>query len=62
MENNWVWTAAPNVGITTEENAPEYNPEAPEDSLIAGWQYGIDAETCNIDTVHYNGDALEVFW
>lgn len=62
MENNWVWTAAPNVGITTEENAPEYNPEAPEGSLIAGWQYGIDAETCNIDTVHYNGDALEVFW
>ncbi|MDG5788448.1 DUF1906 domain-containing protein [Evansella sp. AB-P1] len=62
LDNYYVWTSSPDAGITTEENAPEYNPEAPEGSLIAGWQYGIDAETCNIDTNWYSGDVLDVLW
>lgn len=62
LEEMYVWTAAPNEGITTEENAPEYNPEYPDGALIAGWQYGIDAETCNIDTNLFDGNVLNVLW
>ncbi|MCK0472322.1 glycoside hydrolase domain-containing protein [Halalkalibacter sp. APA_J-10(15)] len=62
LENNYVWTSSPNIGITTEENAPEYDPEAPEGSLIAGWQYGIDAQTCNIDTNHFDSNVFDALW
>lgn len=62
LENNFVWTSSPNYGITTEENAPEYNPQAPEGALIAGWQYGIDAETCNIDTNHFDSNVFDALW
>ncbi|ADU30566.1 glycoside hydrolase domain-containing protein [Evansella cellulosilytica] len=62
LEDYYVWTASPYHGITTEENAPDYNPEAPEGATLAGWQYGIDAEACNIDTVWFEGEALDVFW
>ncbi|MBM4765211.1 glycoside hydrolase domain-containing protein [Bacillus sp. B15-48] len=62
FENTFVWTSVPNVGITTEANAPEYAPEAPENALIGGWQYGIDAETCNIDTNWFNSSLLDVVW
>jgi hypothetical protein len=62
LENTFVWTASPNHGITTEDNAPEYNPDAPDGSLIAGLQYGLDAETCNIDTNLFNGEVFEVLW
>ena len=62
LENNFIWTAAPYEGITTEGNAPEYSPEAPEGALVAGWQYGIDAEACNIDTNVFNSEAFDVFW
>lgn len=62
LENNYVWTSSPNHGITTEDNAPEYNPQAPEGALIAGWQYGIDAETCNIDTNHFDSNVFDALW
>ncbi|WP_257009869.1 glycoside hydrolase domain-containing protein [Evansella halocellulosilytica] len=62
LDHNYVWTSSPEEGITTEGNAPEYNPEAPEGSLLAGWQYGIDAETCNIDTNLFDGEVLDVLW
>ncbi len=62
LENNYVWTSSPNIGITTEENAPEYDPEAPEGALIAGWQYGIDAQTCNIDTNHFDSNVFDALW
>ncbi|PFA68769.1 hypothetical protein CN378_06060 [Bacillus sp. AFS015802] len=62
LKENYVWTASPNVGITSQAEAPEYNPEAPEGSLAFGWQYGIDAETCNIDTNLFNGELLKVLW
>ncbi len=62
LDEMYVWTAAPNKGITTEENAPEYNPEYPEEALIGGWQYGLDAETCNIDTNIFDGNVLDVLW
>ncbi|MDQ0256306.1 hypothetical protein J2S74_003726 [Evansella vedderi] len=62
LENNYVWTSSPEHGITTEENAPEYDPLAPEGALIAGWQYGIDAETCNIDTNHFDSNVFDALW
>ncbi|MBD8070516.1 glycoside hydrolase domain-containing protein [Bacillus sp. PS06] len=62
LENNYIWTAAPNEGITTEENAPEYNPTAPEGSLAWGWQYGIDSEQCNIDTNLFENNLIDVLW
>ncbi|WP_239422148.1 glycoside hydrolase domain-containing protein [Bacillus sp. CGMCC 1.16541] len=60
--STYLWTAAPNMGITTEKNAPNYQPEAPKDALVAGWQYGIDAEQCNIDTNLFTSEALDVLW
>jgi hypothetical protein len=62
LANTYVWTAAPNVGITTEKNAPEYNPEAPDNALIGGWQYGLEAQGCNIDTNLFHSDLLDVVW
>ncbi|MBG9588739.1 glycoside hydrolase domain-containing protein [Cytobacillus firmus] len=62
LENTFIWTAAPNKGITAQAQAPEYKPEAPDNSLIAGWQYGIDAKACNIDTNLFNKDILDVLW
>lgn len=62
LDDLYVWTASPNVGITTEENAPEYNPDSPESSTVIGWQYGIDSQSCNIDTNWFNGEYLDVLW
>ncbi|MBP1968383.1 hypothetical protein J2Z83_000475 [Virgibacillus natechei] len=62
LDEMYVWTASPNVGITTEDDAPSYEPDYPEGSLLAGWQYGIEAETCNIDTNLFDGNVLEVLW
>jgi hypothetical protein len=61
-KNTYIWTAAPNIGITSEKNVPEFNPEVPKGSLTAGWQYGIDAKTCNIDTNLFKGEVLNVLW
>ncbi|MGR3762500.1 hypothetical protein [Rossellomorea sp. NS-SX7] len=46
------------VGITTLADAPE----APDNSLALGWQYGIDAEACNIDTNLFDRDLFDVLW
>ncbi|WP_421381589.1 glycoside hydrolase domain-containing protein [Bacillus salacetis] len=62
VENTYLWTASPNVGITTKENAPEYNPQAPDGSKIIGWQYGIGAQACNIDTNLFNNEFVDVLW
>lgn len=62
LENTFIWTASPNVGITTQANAPQYQPETPNNALVAGWQYGIDAQTCNIDTNLFNNEVLDALW
>lgn len=62
-DNMYVWTASPYEGITTEENAPEsFEPDAPEGALAKGWQYGIEADACNIDTNLFKSDILDVLW
>ncbi len=61
-EQTYIWTAAPNIGITSQSNVPKYEPEAPENSKVGGWQYGIDAESCNIDTNLFSKNMREVLW
>ncbi|MHA6253355.1 glycoside hydrolase domain-containing protein [Oceanobacillus sp. CAU 1775] len=62
QENTIVWTAYPQEEITTQENAPDYNPQAPDNAQVIGWQYAIDAETCNIDTNLFDGEMLDMLW
>ncbi|MBW8349747.1 DUF1906 domain-containing protein [Bacillus sp. IITD106] len=54
-----LWSAHPQAGITSEKKAPKYGPEAPKDSNVLGWQYGIDAKSCNIDTNLFKGKLIE---
>ncbi|MGM0788507.1 MAG: glycoside hydrolase domain-containing protein [Bacillota bacterium] len=61
-ENVIIWTAYPQAGISTESEAPAYSPEAPEGSAVLGWQYGLDAEACNIDTNLFKGRMIEYIW
>ncbi|WP_026909178.1 glycoside hydrolase domain-containing protein [Paucisalibacillus globulus] len=62
IENTIVWTAHPQKDITTKDDAPEFNPEGPENAKTLGWQYAIDGETCNIDTNLFNGNMIEFVW
>lgn len=57
-----VWTAHPQTGISTQANAPEYKPEAPDGANVLGWQYGIDAKSCNIDTNLFKGEIIDYLW
>ncbi len=62
LEQNYIWTAAPSAGITAEAKAPEFKPSAPEGSLAWGWQYGLDADVCNIDTNLFKRELVDVLW
>lgn len=57
-----LWTAYPHIDVTTQANAPENAAEAPEGSLLYGWQYGIDAAACNIDTNLFKGSLFDFLW
>lgn len=57
-----LWTAYPHVDVTTQANAPENAAEAPEGSHVYGWQYGIDAAACNIDTNLFKGSLFDFLW
>ena len=62
-ENTYLWSSSPSVGITAESDAPtDYTVDAPDNSLSYGWQYGINSETCNIDTNIFNSNLTEVLW
>jgi len=62
QENIIVWTAFPQKEITTKENAPDYTPQGPDDALLYGWQYGIEAEQCNIDTNLFHEAMMDYLW
>ncbi|KYD08496.1 hypothetical protein B4102_2773 [Heyndrickxia sporothermodurans] len=57
-----LWTAAPNKRISSKEKAPNFNPIGPKNSLLYGWQYGIDAKTCNIDTDLFHESITDYLW
>jgi len=58
-----VWTSDVEVGITTKANAPQaYAPEAEAVTTVDVWQYGIDAEACNIDTNLMRSSFMDYLW
>jgi len=58
-----VWTSDVDVGVTTKAKAPDkYEPEAEAVTAVDIWQYGIDAETCNIDTNLMRAEAMKLLW
>ncbi|MEQ6376090.1 DUF1906 domain-containing protein [Bacillaceae bacterium S4-13-56] len=56
-----IWSANP-TGITTKANAPEFNPGAPQGIDVEIWQYGLDAQACNIDTNLILSSTLDDLW
>lgn len=62
QKNTILWTAYPQKEITSKEKAPSFDPQGPEDAQIYGWQYGIDAEKCTIDTNLFTDDMIDVLW
>jgi len=62
QDHTYLWSASPSIGITSQEDAPDFDADAPKDSLAWGWQYGIDAEACNIDTNLFDSRLLDVLW
>ena len=62
QEQTVVWTAYPQEEITTQDNAPEFNPQGPENALLYGWQYALDAEECNIDTNLFKSEISDYLW
>jgi hypothetical protein len=57
-----IWSSNPDPGITPQNNAPEFQPGAPENVSVSIWQYGIDGETCNIDTNLIQSNILDFLW
>ncbi|MCF3944303.1 glycoside hydrolase domain-containing protein [Oceanobacillus alkalisoli] len=62
QENTIVWTAYPQHEITTQENAPAFNPEGPAAAPVLGWQYAIEAQSCTIDTNLFSRDMMDYLW
>ena len=61
-EDTVIWTADPQEGISTKDNAPDYKPQGPENANIYGWQYGQDADECDIDTNLFKKEILDFLW
>lgn len=61
-EDTMLWSAAPQKGITKKENAPKFIPFAPEGSRILGYQYGMEAKSCNIDTDIFKEEIQQYLW
>jgi hypothetical protein len=57
-----IWRSNPDPGVTPQANAPEFQPGAPENVPVSIWQYGIDGETCNIDTNLIQSTVLDFLW
>lgn len=57
-----IWSSNPDPGVTPQANAPEFQPGAPENIPVSIWQYGIDGETCNIDTNLIQSNILDFLW
>lgn len=46
-----LWSAEPQVGVSTERKAPKFQPALPKcRANVWIWQYGREAESCSIDT------------
>ncbi|EKN69093.1 hypothetical protein BABA_11706 [Neobacillus bataviensis LMG 21833] len=57
-----LWSSNPDPGVTPKDQAPAFEPGAPENVNVSIWQYGIDGKTCNIDTNLIQSSVLEALW
>lgn len=57
-----LWSSNPDPGVTAKNKAPAFQPGAPKNINISIWQYGIDGETCNIDTNLIQSTVLNKLW
>jgi hypothetical protein len=57
-----IWSSNPDLGVTPQVNAPEFQPGAPANVPVSIWQYGIDGEACNIDTNLIQSTILDFLW
>jgi len=57
-----IWSAHPQNEPTPKDKAPNYKPNGPKNSKIIGWQYGINAKSCNIDTNLFQDDMIDYSW
>lgn len=62
QEDMILWTAHPQEGITSKDDAPEFEPDGPEDANVYGWQYGQDDEKCNVDTNLFKDEVNKYLW
>ncbi|WP_442594025.1 glycoside hydrolase domain-containing protein [Neobacillus sp. D3-1R] len=62
QKNTIIWTASPHLGVTNKKNQPTFKPQGPKDSLLFGWQYGIEAKNCNIDTNLFSNKIIPYTW
>ena len=57
-----IWSAYPQNGVTSKGKKPNYSPDGPKGSKLLGWQYGLDAKGCHIDTNLFKGEIIEYLW
>lgn len=63
MKETILWSAYPQNGITTKKQSPKtYSPQGPKGSKLLGWQYGLGAKKCNVDTNLFKGEIKEYLW
>jgi hypothetical protein len=62
QSQTFIWSSNPDPGVTPQANAPEFQPGAPENVPVSIWQYGINGETCNIDTNLIQSNILDFLW
>ncbi|HEU4963251.1 MAG TPA: glycoside hydrolase domain-containing protein [Bacilli bacterium] len=61
--DTYVWSQQPSLGVTTEANAPAYDParpDAPANTWV--WQYGLEGKACNIDTDLIDSRLYDQLW
>ncbi|MFD0826917.1 glycoside hydrolase domain-containing protein [Neobacillus sp. M.A.Huq-85] len=57
-----IWSSNPEPGITNKDSAPKFKPKAPDKVNVSIWQYGIDGQTCNIDTNLIQSEVIDALW
>lgn len=57
-----LWSNRPVRGITSAKKAPDFQPSAPKKAKTWVWQYGVNANQCNIDTDLAKSEILKYLW
>ncbi|MDR4949708.1 glycoside hydrolase domain-containing protein [Neobacillus cucumis] len=62
QERTIIWSSNPDPGVSNKTKSPGFQPGAPKNINVSIWQYGIDGETCNIDTNLIQSTVLNDLW